>query len=168
MRTCTAASLAVAAILASVAGHAELTSSVGPPRAFVMGNTVSDALRLSAVAIPSFSVVRPWIGVWGPLSLQWQPMAPPLSLEKPNGGSSFSFCLSPGCSFPRTSGLDVDPLTAAPTASRRAFEGIGPIAAAAIALFSSPPMKPTQQVVVRPSPMFAMGGVGLEMRGSWW
>ena len=79
-----------------------------------------------------------------------------------------SFCLSAACSFPRTEGLDADPMSSAPNQSRRMIEGIGPIAVAALALFSTPPLKQSQSVVIRVSPMFALGGAGLEMRGAWW
>ena len=104
--------------------------------------------------------------MWGGNWLHWPLAVARLALEKQSHDSSF--CLSPRCGFPRTAGLDSDPLTAAPNASRRAIEGIGPIAAAALALFSCPPMKSHQPLVVRVAPMLALGGAGLELRGSWW
>jgi hypothetical protein len=122
------------------------------------------------VSFPPFSPLRaPWIGVWREDSrpngmFTWPPAK--LRMEQPNVAPPF--CLSAACSFPRTAGLDVDPTSSAPNQSRRMIEGIGPIAVAALALFSTPPLSKSQSLVIRVSPMFALGGAGIELRGRWW
>ena len=165
-------------MLLSAAANAELTSPKPPPRPLMeLRDTESDAFRLKMVSTPWFAPISvvtpvrvPWIGVWGawrPGSLQWTALqAPQLAMENPNDRGA-SFCWSPRCAFPHAEGLGADALTL-PNASRLAIESIGPVAASALALFMRPEMKKDQSVVVRVSPMFALGGYGLELRATWW
>ena len=50
----------------------------------------------------------------------------------------------------------------------RLITGLGPMAVAALGLFSSPVATQAHPVAMRLSPMFSGGGGGLEMRCAWW
>ncbi len=168
MRKSTTASLAAVAFLAAASANAEQTGLVGPPRAFTEGTTATyDASPREIVSTPAFSPLRVVaIGVWDAEWLRWTTPAAPLALEKRNYG--LSSCFGATCILPRSAALDVDPKTATPTASTRAILGIGPIGAAALAMFSCPPLPKSRAMAMHVAPMFALGGGGLEMRGVWW
>lgn len=169
-----ASSLILTALLAPATADAELTSDEDTYRAIAGARVIEPPpARPNIVSFPPVSPVRVlWLAIGQRGSFAWPAVVAPLALalQPPVGRSeaSSSFCLSPRCSFPRLESLDVDPLSAAPNASRLVIESMGPMGAAALSLFSTPPLRKSQSLVLRIAPLFAMGGTGLELRGAWW
>jgi hypothetical protein len=158
-----AASLSVVAILATARAHAEHMAPEGPPRAFTWTTSLTEPVLRTGMSMGPFMPLPVLsLGVWRRGSFRWSP-GPTLANETRSLG--LALCVT--CELPHM-GVDVDPRTATPTASRRAIEAIGPIGSGALALFASPVPTRASPVVMRVLPMFALGGGGLELRGGWW
>lgn len=79
-----------------------------------------------------------------------------------------AMCLGAACGIPRAVDLEIDPKTAGTASGKRLVEGIGPVAVAALAIFAAPVPKRSRALAMAVSPMFALGGAGLELRAAWW
>ena len=97
------------------------------------------------------------------------PRAPTTAFEsRLAADKSAAMCLDAVCARSRAVNVDVDPQTAGTASGKRLVDGLGPVAVAALALFSAPVPKRTRAMAMAVSPMFALGGAGLELRAAWW
>lgn len=126
-------------------------------------------LRASIVATPAFSAFA--IGLSGLALTSFRsdarlglvlrfPLREPLPL-----------CIGPSCPGQVSSSgpsSDEEASASAKAGSMRLITGLGPVAVAALGLFSTPVATEAHPVVMRVSPMFAFGGGGLEMKCAWW
>ncbi|HSO34678.1 MAG TPA: hypothetical protein VLT33_19220 [Labilithrix sp.] len=177
-----AARLTIAAILASAHAHAELGNTRSPRRPFFAttkaGGPYEDDVPAPAPEPIASGPPGPgvaslwllpvfWVGLPAPGSLLPRTLMEPLA--SPALGDDFSLCLGARCPAAWTVlRPDGDPKTYGSAASARVVASLGAVGAAALSLFSNPTPKRLGSLALRPAPMFACGGAGLEMRAAWW
>jgi hypothetical protein len=124
-------------------------------------------LRPGFVWTPAFSALS--IGVSEQTSSRSSMSVTFASLLTPQA-PPWKLCVGPTCPGRATESgpVDADGSGAMKAGSLRLVHDLGPAAQAALGLFSSPVASERHPVAMRVSPMFALGGGGVEMRCAWW
>lgn len=130
----------------------------------------AELLRPGVPALtPAFSALS--IGVSERTSFRSSMRVRFASLVSARANAPWKLCVGPNCPGPASSGtspIDADGSRAMKAGSLRLINNLGPMAVAALGLFSSPRASETHPIAMRVSPMFALGGGGLEMKCAWW
>ena len=165
-------------MLASTRAHAELLRPGVP--ALTWGTAIhgwmppqegrfAPPLRSGIVWTPAFSALS--IGVSEQTSFRSSMRVRFASLVSASANAPWKLCVGPNCPGRASSGtspVDADGSRAMKAGSLRLINNLGPMAIAALGLFSSPRASETHPIAMRVSPMFALGGGGLEMKCAWW
>jgi hypothetical protein len=155
---------AIVAILASAPVRAEMIGATAPGRTQAQRLELAFEVRADMhLAMTPLFLFLP-IGISGDGSFRSSTHAPQLQLDTRALGNAL--CLGASCT-PRTTPVDMKGNPAGAAESERLIKSFG-LGSAALALFAAPVPKNKNALAMGVSPMFALGGGGLEMRMVWW